>query len=62
MSKFQLGVENFVRRNILSVENFAQYFNTKVRQESDKIVEISADEIFCPKEILSDKVGNIAAI
>ena len=31
VSKFQLGVENFVRRNILSVENFVQYFNTKVR-------------------------------
>ena len=38
--KFQLGVENFVRRNILSVENFVQHFNTKVRQKSDKTVEI----------------------
>ena len=42
MSKFWLGVENFVRRKILSVENFVQYFNAKVRQKSDKIVEISA--------------------
>ena len=40
VSKFQLGVENFVRRNILSVENFVQYFNTKVRQKSNKTVEI----------------------
>ena len=40
VSKFHLGVENFVRRNILSVENFVQYFNTKVRQKSDKTVEI----------------------
>ena len=31
LSKFRLGVENFVRRNILSVENFVQYFNTIVR-------------------------------
>ena len=31
LSKFWLGVENFVR-----------YFNTKVRQKLDKIVEISA--------------------
>ena len=49
VSKFQLGVENFVRRNILSVENFVQYFNTKVRQKSDKTVEISAwCRKFCP--------------
>ena len=40
--KFQLGVENFVQQNILSVENFVQYFNTRVRQKSDKTVEISA--------------------
>ena len=49
VSKFQLGVENFVRRNILSVENFVQYFNTKVRQKSDKTAEISAwCRKFCP--------------
>ena len=42
VSKFQLGVENFVRRNILSVENFVQYFNTKLRHKLDKTVEISA--------------------
>ena len=42
VSKFQFGVENFVRRNILSVENFVHYFNTKVRQKSDKIIKISA--------------------
>ena len=49
LSKFRLGVENFVRRKILSVENFVQRFNTKVRQKSDKIVEISAwCRKFCP--------------
>ena len=49
LSKFQLGVENFVRRNILSVENFVQYFYTKVRQKADKTVEISAwCRKFCP--------------
>ena len=42
VSKFQPSVENFVRRNILSVENFVQYLNTKVKQKSDKTVEISA--------------------
>ena len=42
LSKFLLGVENFAQRKILSVENFVQCFNTKVGQESDKIVEISA--------------------
>ena len=42
LSKFRLGVENFVRRKTLSVENFVQCFNTKVRQKSDKSVEISA--------------------
>ena len=31
LSKFQLDVENFVWRKILSIENFVQYFNTKVR-------------------------------
>ena len=47
--KFRLGVENFVWRNILSVENFVQYFNTKVRQRSHKIVEILAwCRKFCP--------------
>ena len=49
--------KNFVWRKILSVENFVQYFNSKVRQKSDKIVEISA---LCPKilsvEILFHKV------
>ena len=29
--KFRLGVENFVRRKMLSVKNFVQYFSTKVR-------------------------------
>ena len=49
VSKFQLDVKNFVLRNILSVENFVQYFNTKVRQKSDKTVEISAwFRKFCP--------------
>ena len=42
LSKFRFDVENFVRRKILSVENFVPYFNTKVRQKSDKSVEISA--------------------
>ena len=40
-SKFRLGVENFVQQKILSIKNFVQYFNTKVRQKSQKIVEIS---------------------
>ena len=49
LSKSRLGVENFVRPKILSVENFVQYFNTKVRQKSDKSVEISAwCRKFCP--------------
>ena len=65
-----LSVKNFVRRKILSLENFDHYFNTKVRQKSDKIVEISAwCRKFCPTkyfvrptkllsdEILSDKVS-----
>ena len=48
-SKFWLGIENFVRRKILSVENFVQYFNAKVSQKSDKSVEISAwRRKFCP--------------
>ena len=42
LSKFRLGVESFVRRKILSVENFVRCFNTKVRQKSDESVEISA--------------------
>ena len=42
LSKFWLGVENFVRRKILSVENFVQCCNTNVKQKSDKILEISA--------------------
>ena len=40
LSKFRLGVENFVRRKILSVENCVQCFNTKARYKSDKSVEI----------------------
>ena len=49
VSKFWLGVENFVRRKLLSVENFVHYFNTKVRRKSDKIVEITAwCRKFCP--------------
>ena len=42
LTKFRLGVEDFVRRIILSIENFVQYFNTEVRKKLDKIVEISA--------------------
>ena len=42
LSKFRLGVENFVRRKLLSVENFVRYFKIKLRQKSEKIVEIWA--------------------
>ena len=49
LSTFRLGVENFVQRKILSVANLVQYFNTKVKQKSDKSVEISARcRKFCP--------------
>ena len=49
LSKFQLGIKNFVRGKALSVENFVQYFNTKVRQKLAKNVEISAwCRKFCP--------------
>ena len=54
LSKFRLCVENFVQRKILSVENFVQYFNTKIRQKLDKSVKISAlcrkfcQTRFCP--------------
>ena len=55
--KFQPCVENFVRGNILSVENFVQYINTNVRKKSDKTVEISAwCQKFCPSKIFSDEI------
>ena len=63
VSKFQLSVENFVRRNILSVENFVQYLNTKVRKKIGQncrnfglVSKILSDEILCPSKILSEKV------
>ena len=59
MSKFQLGVENFVRRNVLSVENFVQYFNTKIGQNCRNfglVSKVFSDEIFCPLKILSDEI------
>ena len=56
LSKFRLGVENFVRRKILSVENFVQYFNTKVRQKLDKLSKFRLDvENFVQRNILSDE-------
>ena len=49
LSNFPLGVKKIFRRKILSVENFAQCFDTKVRQKSDISVEISAwCRKFCP--------------
>ena len=60
LSKFRIYVENFVRRKILSVENFVQYFDTKVRQKLDKIVEMSA---WCrklyPTKYLSDEILSV---
>ena len=54
--KFQLDVENFVRRKILFVGSFVQYFKTKVRQKFDKIVEILAQcRNFVQQNILSNK-------
>ena len=60
VSKFWLGVKNFVRRKIFSVEIFFQYFNTKVRQKSDKSVEIWAwCRKFCPTKFCS--IGYVVA-
>ena len=50
--------QKFCRTKILSVENFVQYFSTKVRQKSDKIVEILAwYRKLCPTKILGSVIS-----
>ena len=57
LSKFRLGVETFVGRKILYVENFVQYVNTKVRKNCQnfcfELKILSGEKIF-PSKILSN--------
>ena len=62
LSKFRPCIENFVRRKILSVENFVQYFiksQAKIGQNCRNfglVSKILSDKIFCPTKIVSNEI------